>query len=293
LVNRLVRGLRRRTPNQAASSAARAPRLWVDPLEQRYLLASISGTLLNDANNSGTPDAGEAPLSGWTVFLDQNKNRKRDAGETSTTTNASGQYTFSGLAAGTYYVSQEVPVGWAQTYPSLLNKGVNESSAAGAGAKAAKPVLTTTGSGAAARVMGEASTTGDPTPSDLQSNSLIRLTNFRADGRFTGIDGTGFSVAILDTGIDLNHPMFGPDADANGVADRIRYQWDFADNDADASDVNGHGSNVSSIAAGNDATNSGMAPGAGIIALKVFKNNGSGLFSYIENALKWVVANAA
>ena len=32
---------------------------------------------------------------------------------------------------------------------------------------------------------------------------------------------------ILDTGMDLNHPFFGPDADSNGVADRIAYHYDF------------------------------------------------------------------
>jgi len=32
----------------------------------------------------------------------------------------------------------------------------------------------------------------------------------------------------------VDHPFFGPDADHNGVADRIVFQWDFADNDADA-----------------------------------------------------------
>jgi uncharacterized delta-60 repeat protein len=130
-------------------------------------------------------------------------------------------------------------------------------------------------------------------PSDVESNQLINLNAMRSDPRFAGIDGHGYSVAILDTGIDLNHPFFGPDADNNGVADRIVYQHDFADNDNDASDVNGHGSNVASIAAGQDATYSGMAPGANIIALKVFSDSGSGLFSYIEQALQWCVANAA
>ena len=31
------------------------------------------------------------------------------------------------------------------------------------------------------------------------------------------------SVVVIDTGIDLNDPFFGPDADHNGVADRIVY----------------------------------------------------------------------
>ncbi|HEV2292974.1 MAG TPA: S8 family serine peptidase [Tepidisphaeraceae bacterium] len=263
----------------------------VEDLERRTLLAAaISGTLAEDLNGNGSFDAGEPALAGWTVYLDQNKNRRRDAGELSTVTNASGVYTFANLAAGTYYVAQEVPVGWQQTYPSIDAPGVNERPAGAA--RTAVPKVQTTGSKVAVHVQGEVDE-GEPAPTDAQSNTLIRLTDFRADGRFSGINGAGFAVAVLDTGIDLNHPMFGPDADSNGIADRIVYQWDFADNDGDASDVNGHGSNVTSIAAGSDATHSGMAPGANIIALKVFRNNGTGQFSYIESALQWLVANAA
>ena len=62
-----------------------------------------------------------------------------------------------------------------------------------------------------------------------QSSSLIRVTNMRADPRFAGIDGSGFSVVIIDTGADLNHSAFGPDRNGDGVADRIVFQYDFAD----------------------------------------------------------------
>lgn len=137
---------------------------------------------------------------------------------------------------------------------------------------------------------------GDTTPITPQTNistPLINLDDFRNDVRFTGIDGTGYSTVILDTGIDRNHTFFGPDANNNGISDRIVYSYDFGDNDADASDVNGHGSNVSSIVASSDTTYRGMAPGANIIHLKVFANSGAGNFSMVERALQWVVANAS
>ncbi|MDX1523054.1 MAG: S8 family serine peptidase, partial [Anaerolineae bacterium] len=124
------------------------------------------------------------------------------------------------------------------------------------------------------------------------SGALIGLDDFRHDPRFAGIDGAGFAVVVIDTGIDLDHPFFGDDNNGDEIADRIVYQYDFADNDADATDVHGHGSNVTSIALSSDVTYTGMAPGADIIHLKVFRDSGSGNFGDVEEALQWVVANA-
>ena len=150
-----------------------------------------------------------------------------------------------------------------------------------------------------------------------ESSKLIRLDSynnngefiqgFRNDPRFAGIDGRGFSTVILDTGIDLDHPYFGPDTDGNGISDRIVYSRDFADFDDNASDPDGHGSHVASIVAGSSfngrpepqfITYQGMAPGANIIALKVFSDRRTPdgkLINYdfsIETALQWVVDNA-
>ena len=130
-------------------------------------------------------------------------------------------------------------------------------------------------------------------PLSDSSMPLINLDGFQDDMRFSGIDGSGFAAVILDTGIDLDHPFFGPDDDLDGIADRIVFQYDFANGDADASDQNGHGSNVSSIVASSDSVYGGVAPGADIIHLKVFSDSGSGSFSYLEQALQWVFDNTA
>ena len=85
----------------------------------------------------------------------------------------------------------------------------------------------------------------------------------------------------------MDHQVFGPDNNGDGVADRIVYHYDFADNDADASDVIGYGSHVSSIAAG-------VAPRANIIHLKVGRDGSPFIFSSnIEQVLQWVVANGS
>ena len=134
---------------------------------------------------------------------------------------------------------------------------------------------------------------GSITPQSNVSGTLMNLDQFRVDPLYAGIDGTGFATVVLDTGIDLDHSFFGADNDLNGVADRIVYQYDYAHNDTDATDYNGHGSNVTSIVASEDGTYTGVAPGADIIHLKVFQDGGAGNFGYVEQALQWVVANAA
>ncbi|NJL36267.1 MAG: S8 family serine peptidase [Leptolyngbyaceae cyanobacterium SM1_4_3] len=145
-----------------------------------------------------------------------------------------------------------------------------------------------------------------------QSLPLIRVTDFRSGNssigsnpRFAGIDGRGFSTVVLDTGINLNHPFFGPARNRDGIniSDRIVFNFDYANHDANATDINGHGTNVASIAAGGGSftdpatgsiTNySGVAPGANIISLKVFRDD-SDTFNWgdLEQALQWVVTNA-
>jgi len=54
-------------------------RLCFEPLEERRLLATISGTVWNDMNASGVRDAAESPLSGWSAYLDLNDNATRDS----------------------------------------------------------------------------------------------------------------------------------------------------------------------------------------------------------------------
>ncbi len=119
----------------------------------------------------------------------------------------------------------------------------------------------------------------------ITGSSLIHLDDFRADPRFADIKGQGYATVIIDTGIDLDHPIFGADTDSNGIADRIVYQYDFADNDADASDKNNHGSHLASIVAT-------IAPDTNLIILKIFTDSGYGGFPDLETALQWVNKNA-
>src|SRR5581483_3495782 len=205
-------------------------------------------------------------LANWTVYLDQNRNRVQDAGEATTTTDGTGHYTFTGLAAGTYYVNDAQPVAWKPTYPSASGA----SGALVAGSMVVKgagirPISTT---GSTKKIVMDSlalpqNIAPGVTPTDVESGGLIHLPQYLNDKRLAWADGSGSSIVIIDTGIDLSNPEFGPDLNNDGIAGRIVYQHDFADNDNNAQDRNGHGTNVASIAAGSTY---GMAPGANIIA---------------------------
>lgn len=88
-------------------------------------------------------------------------------------------------------------------------------------------------------------------------------------------------VAVIDTGVDGNHP----DISAN-----LTPGYDFIDNDNDPDDLNGHGTHVSGIigAAGNNSTGvSGVNWFIKIMPLKVLDNNGEGTISDIIKAIEY------
>ncbi len=83
---------------------------------------SVTGTVWNDVNGDGIRAAADAGIPGWTVFADLNTNRVKDAGEPFAITDASGQYTISGLTTGQYKIREITPTGWD---PTLGFNGAN------------------------------------------------------------------------------------------------------------------------------------------------------------------------
>ena len=137
----------------------------------------------------------------------------------------------------------------------------------------------------------------------------------REDGGYIW-DGYGMVVAVLDTGLALDHEAFQDFAgwaefygsltkeeveaaellsEGVYVSPKIPYAYDYADGDADVTDVEGHGTHVSGSAVGMageiiydedrniglNITFSGAAPAAQLLSMKIFSDEGDGTSSDI------------
>lgn len=115
-------------------------------------------------------------------------------------------------------------------------------------------------------------------------------------------------VAVLDSGIKLDHPEFsgriwtnpnetlnGIDDDNNGYIDDIN-GWDFANDDNDPSDDHGHGTNVTGIIGANSNNNlgySGVDWNCKLMIGKILNANNSGFYSWWTDAIYYAVDNGA
>jgi len=104
--------------------------------------------------------------------------------------------------------------------------------------------------------------------------------------------GTGVKVAIMDTGIDYDHPDLA--ANYKGGYDfGGRLVW-LGRNDDDPMDKQGHGTHCAGIVAavkGNDIGVIGVAPEAYLYAVKVFDDRGNGRYSDVIEGLEWCIDN--
>ena len=117
-------------------------------------------------------------------------------------------------------------------------------------------------------------------------------------------------IAILDTGIDIEHPDLkdniwtneaekngaeGEDDDANGFADDL-HGWDFVNQTARLGDWNGHGTHCAGIAAAvgdNKIGITGANPDALIMPVTVMQSDGTGDVATIIKGIDYAAANGA
>lgn len=121
-----------------------------------------------------------------------------------------------------------------------------------------------------------------------QSDSAVTLINLDKVFSNYAYRGDGYSVAVIDTGIDYTHPDLG-----GGWGKRVIAGYDFVNHDSDPMDDNGHGTHVAGIIGSRSASYPGVAPHVNLIALKVLDASGSGSFGNVEDALQWVASHQA
>ena len=100
------------------------------------------------------------------------------------------------------------------------------------------------------------------------------------------INGQGVIVAVVDTGVDLDH---------NEFKGRIVKGYDFVDNDHFADDLNGHGTHVAgTIAAANDSIGiTGVAYNSKIMPIRVLDEFGRGYLSDVTKGIRFASDNGA
>jgi subtilisin family serine protease len=137
-------------------------------------------------------------------------------------------------------------------------------------------------------------TGGAPTGSSPNDPLLGRqwgLSQIKASGAWSrGALGAGATIAVVDTGVDLNHP---------DLKDKLLPGVDMVSDETctpGAQDLNGHGTHVAGIAAAstnNGIGGAGTAPSANILPVRVLDSTGSGTGVDISNGIKWAADHGA
>ncbi len=116
----------------------------------------------------------------------------------------------------------------------------------------------------------------------------------------TGYDGSGTTVAIIDTGIDGNHSSLDDQDDDPTTHDpKVIAFYDPVNNPSLTNgtevypyDDQGHGSHCAGTTAGTGAPtydHPGMAPQASLVGVKVLDSGGSGSFATVMAGMEWTV----
>ena len=119
-------------------------------------------------------------------------------------------------------------------------------------------------------------------PSPLAETVPAGIAQIKAPPAWDCTRGKAVKVAVLDTGIDNNHP----DLQSN-------FKWgiSFVDDESSSMDFNGHGTHVAGTIAAtlNGAGVVGVAPAAYLYAVKVLNRFGSGQWSWLIAGIDWCV----
>lgn len=120
----------------------------------------------------------------------------------------------------------------------------------------------------------------------LETAVLIRAVDVWREYGFTG---KGVNVAVLDTGIDNQHPDL-----SESIVDQHCFVACANGERSNAQDDNGHGTHMAGIIASRGKVSPrGIAPGAGLVAVRVRDTTGADKMPDVAAGIDWVVANRA
>ena len=137
---------------------------------------------------------------------------------------------------------------------------------------------------------GEESQPGEP----IRGNAW-NVTKVNADDVWNlGYTGAGVIVAVIDSGVNYNHTDIANNM-WDGGDDYPNHGWDFAYDDNNPMDDNGHGTHCAGTVSsyGTNGTQCGIAKDAKIMALKVMNNKGEGSDRDIIDGVQFAVAQGA
>ncbi|QBJ98430.1 serine peptidase [Rhodococcus sp. ABRD24] len=117
-------------------------------------------------------------------------------------------------------------------------------------------------------------------PELTEVDLLVRAPEARRD---FNVSGSGATVAILDTGLRTTHVDF-----AGRVVPGRNFTSDYGGDSREVADGCGHGTSVAGIACAG-RIHTGIAPNARVVPVKVLRNDGTGRFADIRDALDWVL----
>ncbi|NUT37435.1 MAG: type VII secretion-associated serine protease mycosin [Hamadaea sp.] len=153
-----------------------------------------------------------------------------------------------------------------------------------ASASTSAPATRTSGTGAGVAAFG---TVGGPTTDRIRSQQW-QLRALHATEAWRQADGSGVTVAVIDSGVDGSHP---------DLAGQVLPGKDFVRSGDGQRDEVGHGTTVAGLIAGrgDDSTGVlGLAPGAKILPVRVLDSrNRYDDARVVANALRWAVDHGA